>query len=79
MEVAQYLFQSPSSSSVQVGRLDPSSKQEESSSKTSENTAAQEAPVQVKTAAEIITGTSANTVENISPTVSSKQLLDVYA
>ena len=31
MNVAQYLFQSPYSSAVQVGRLDPNSKQEESS------------------------------------------------
>ena len=31
MQVAQYLFQSPSTSAVQVGRLDPSSVKEESS------------------------------------------------
>jgi len=31
MQVAQYLFQSPYTSSVQVGRLDPSSTQEQSS------------------------------------------------
>ena len=29
MQVAQYLFQSPSTSAVQVGRLDPSSVKEE--------------------------------------------------
>ena len=32
MQVAQYLFQSPSTNPVQVGRLDPSSLKEESSS-----------------------------------------------
>ena len=31
MQVAQYLFQSPSTSAVQVGRLDPSSVKEASS------------------------------------------------
>jgi len=36
MQVAQYLFQSPSTSSVQVGKLDPNSVKDESSkSKTS--------------------------------------------
>ena len=35
MQVAQYLFQSPSSSAVQVGRLDPSSVKEESKSSSS--------------------------------------------
>lgn len=31
MQVAQYLFQSPSTSSVQVGKLDPNSVKDESS------------------------------------------------
>jgi len=34
MQVAQYIFQSPYTSSVQVGRLDPSSSQDQSSSDT---------------------------------------------
>ena len=33
MQVAKYLYQSPSSSPIQVGRLDPNSKKEEESSK----------------------------------------------
>ena len=34
MQVARYLFQSPYTSAVQVGRLDPSSSQSQSSSNT---------------------------------------------
>ena len=34
MQVAQYIFQSPYTSSVQVGRLDPSSSQNQGSSVT---------------------------------------------
>ena len=34
MQVAQYLFQSPYTSSVQVGRLDPSSSQSQGTSET---------------------------------------------
>ena len=43
MQVASYTFQSPSSSAVQVGKLDPASVKEEETSKTkksSENTQA---------------------------------------
>lgn len=36
MEVAQYTYQSPSTSAVQVGKLDPSSVKENATSTTSE-------------------------------------------
>ncbi|MDQ7044824.1 MAG: hypothetical protein Q9M32_02800 [Sulfurimonas sp.] len=75
MQVAQYLFQSPSTSSVQVGRLDPSSKEEDTSSKKT----SPEQSLQAKTAGEILSPNTANTVENLNPTVISNQLLDVYA
>lgn len=72
MQVAQYLFQSPSTSQVQIGRLDPSTKED-----TSTNTQQQSA-VPAKTAAEIMTGKSVETPE-ITPKVNPNQLLDVYA
>ena len=37
MQVAQYLFQSPSPSPVQVGRLDPSSVNQQSTSSSSQD------------------------------------------
>jgi len=78
MQVTQYLYQSPSTSSVQVGRLDPSNK-EDTSTNTSTNVAKQETSTQAKTAGEILSTNTANTVENITPVVNAKQLLDVYA
>ena len=76
MNVQQYLFQSPYTSSVQVGRPDPSSKPAETTNETSAqldtNVTQQqpEHPTQVE---------SANTVSSVTPNVSSNQLLDVYA
>lgn len=78
MQIAQYLYQSPSTSSVQVGRLDPSSK-EDTTNNTSTSSQAQQTSVKAKTAGEILSGNTSNTVENVSPTVNSNQLLDVYA
>jgi len=73
MQVAQYTFQSPSTSQVQIGRLDPSSRQEEdTSSKTS-----QQSISPAKTAGEIMTGNSIE-VSAVTPTVNTR-LLDIYA
>jgi hypothetical protein len=38
MQVSQYLFQSPSSNQVQIGRPDPSAQKEEIADKVSQNT-----------------------------------------
>jgi hypothetical protein len=72
MNVASYLFQSPSPSPVQVGRLDPSSKQE-SSVKT-------ETPPKDETVTKAQNFQASQTTE-VTPKVesSSAQLLDVYA
>jgi len=76
MTVNRYLFQSPSSSQVQIGRPDPSAKQEQTNTNTSQqlDTFSKKAqPVhetQVK---------SENIVQNISADVSEAPLLDVYA
>jgi len=80
MTVNRYLFQSPSSSPVQVGRLDPSVKQEDTSSSTSTNNSQQLNTSAKKTQPVHSTQVqSANTVQNVSPNVSSTPLLDVYA
>ena len=71
MNVARYLFQSPSSSQVQIGRLDPTSKEEDS-------TSSSQSAVQSKTPEQWLEK-GPSTVQNISPTVESKQLLDIYA
>lgn len=73
MQVDQYLFKSPSPSQVQVGRPDPANKDD---SDTTGNT--QQSAVQSKTAAEIMTGKTAESPE-VKPTVNSDRLLDVYA
>lgn len=70
MNVQQYLFQSPYSSGVQVGRLDPSTKQEDSGSNP--------APVQAKTFGEILQNDFVSP-QKVAPTVESGQTLDVYA
>ena len=73
MQVAQYLFQSPSTSPVQVGKLDPSSKEETVSAKVEQGV-----PVQAKTAGEIMTGKSVE-IPVVTPRVQTDRLLDVYA
>jgi len=73
MNVASYLFQSPSPSPVQVGRLDPSSKQE--SSTPTESSVADEAVTKAQSFQASQTSEVAPTVES----ASSEHLLDVYA
>ena len=70
MNVERYIFQSPYSSSVQIGRPDPSSKKEDLGIESSKipNQTLQDA----KTFA-------ASQVNEVTPTVESSQLLDVYA
>jgi len=73
MNVASYLFQSPSPSPVQVGRLDPSSKEESS--------AQVESPVPNETLTKA-QSFQASQISEVTPTVenaSSEHLLDVYA
>jgi hypothetical protein len=68
MQVAQYTFQSPSSSPVQVGKIDPSSlKAESSQSNTPPNETAQKAADFAKTE-----------VSEVKPTAS-QYALDTYA
>lgn len=73
MNVAQYTFQSPYSSPVQTGRLDPSSVKEETSS----SVASQSAPVVDKVVSEA-KSFEATQVSEVIPTVD-VPLLDVYA
>ena len=74
MEVKRYLFQSPYSSSVQVGRADPSSSTEK---ETKSNTTALDIPAsQTQTDA---TAFKATQVQEVKPTVSSNNILDTYA
>ena len=77
MNVAQYTFQSPYSSSVQVGRLDPSSVKEEAEDTSSANSS-QSAPVVNETQSSAKSFEATQTSE-VAPAVESKQLLDVYA
>ena len=77
MNVAQYTFQSPYSSPVQVGRLDPSSVKEEEGS-SSATSSGQSAPVVNETLSSAQSFEATQTSE-VTPTVSSNQLLDVYA
>jgi len=72
MEVQQYLFQSPYSSAVQVGRVDPSTKQDEGA-----QSGSAPAPVKAKTFGEILQNDT-KSPQKVSPTVESGQALDVY-
>ena len=82
MNVAQYTFQSPYSSALQVGRLDPSSVKEEAKEETEESTSAttsqESAPVVNETLSSAQSFEATQTSE-VTPTVESNQLLDVYA
>ena len=72
MQVAQYTFQSPSTSAVQVGKLDPSSVKEEKSSPSSTP-----APVVNETASKA-QSFAATQVKEVEPTVTANSI-DVYA
>ena len=74
MNVGSYIFQSPYSSQVQVGRPDPNAKSEDSSTATS----SQSAPVVNETLSSA-QSFEATQVSEVTPTVDSEQLLDVYA
>ena len=71
MQVNQYLFQSPSTSQVQVGRLDPTSKEEETSTTQSTQSSAD-------------FSTSVQQTQPVHPTQvetanTTQHLLDIYA
>ncbi len=68
---AQYIFQSPYSSSVQVGRPDPSVKKEE--------TQTSDLPSMTNKTQEDAQAFEASQVSEVKPSVESAQLLDVYA
>ncbi len=70
MNVASYLFQSPSPNAVQVGRLDPSSVSEDSGSTAS-------APVVNETQMEA-KSFQASQIQEVTPSVKEKPLLDIY-
>ena len=73
MEVSKYLFQSPSSSQVQVGRLDPSSKQEQTKQEPVKESASSLPNETLKEAQSF----QATQTKEVSPTVSNT--LDLYA
>jgi len=75
MNVGSYIFQSPYSSQVQVGRPDPSVKKEDSSSS---NSAQQSTTVVNETLSEAKSFESTQ-VSEVKPVVESDKLLDVYA
>ena len=73
MTVERYLFQSPSSHQVQIGRPDPSVKKEDTNSKTSTEQA--NIPDQTVQKAQSF---QASQVSEVTPTVQSDRLLDIY-
>ena len=77
MNVGRYIFQSPYSSQVQVGRPDPSVKNEEGeSSKTQSSSGSFTTVNSTVQEAQVFEATQTSEVK---PTVESNQLLDVYA
>jgi len=74
MEVKQYLFQSPYSSQVQIGRLDPSVEQNQ---KAQEQT--QSLVSNTNQTAKEAQQFSATQTKEVTPSVASKDSLDLYA
>ncbi len=78
MNVASYTYQTPSSSAVQVGKLDPSSVKEEERPKESTQTkhnASVETPNETLVSAKKFQATQTTEVK---PAVSSQKILDIY-
>ena len=75
MNVGSYIFQSPYSSQVQVGRPDPSVKKEDSSSSSS----AQQGTTVVNETLSKAKSFESTQVSEVKPVVKSENLLDVYA
>jgi len=73
MQVKQYIYQSPYSSPVQMGRVDPNSVKDESTTKNSDTTFTQ---TQTQKEAQSF---QSSAKEEVKPTVSSERTLDVYA
>ena len=66
MQIAQYTYQSPSTSAVQVGKRDPNVQQEQNAPNTNETQKKAES-------------FAATQVKGVTPQVNANQLLDVYA
>ena len=75
MEVSKYLFQSPSSSQVQVGRPDPSSKQEPTKQESTKEVASTVPNETLKDAQSF----QASQTKEVTPSVESSNKLDFYA
>lgn len=74
MTVSRYLFQSPYTSQVQVGRPDPSVKQEQGT-----QSSGAELPKSTNATLQKAQDFQATQVSEVKPTVDSASLLDVYA
>lgn len=72
MNIAKYTFQSPSSSPVQVGRLDPSSSKEAKSGSTSSSFSANQTLGNAQSF-------QASQEKEVTPSVIESRLLDTYA
>jgi hypothetical protein len=73
VNTVSYIFQSPYSSPVQVGRLDPNTKHEE----VTKSSKGQESPVVAKTIGEILQNDTQNP-QKVKPTIDANAL-DTYA
>ncbi len=74
MNVSSYIFQSPYSNQVQIGRPDPNAPKEDNSIQT-----ASKAPAATNKTVQEAQAFQTSQVNDVKPTVESAQLLDVYA
>ena len=74
MQVTQYIFQSPYSSAVQVGRLDTSSSQEQSSTTSNNPAVTTQTQEKVQAVAQV-----QKKPEAVKPTTPSGNSLDIFA
>ena len=75
MDVTRYTFQSPYSSQIQIGKPDPTSKQEAQA----QNTNSEFIGDMNKSTKDTQVIQSINNTTEVEPTIKSEQLLDLYA
>jgi len=74
MNVSSYIFQSPYSSQIQIGRLDPSTQKETSATRSGDSSLSV-----VNTTAQKAQTFEATQTKEVKASVESTQLLDIYA
>jgi hypothetical protein len=79
MNVSSYLFQSPYSSPIQVGRVDPNAKQEDVKKEDTKPQSSTASAPQTDQKQQEAQAFAASQVKEVTPTVKAEKILDTYA